>query len=152
MSVSKLKLKPDITEFIVFGDKAQHKKLSSYFPVSILRKLLHPADIVGNLSVWLNTDFTLSEHVQKTCESSYLKMHDLHQITQYLIHEVAILAANGLASNHLDYYKSLLTDSTDVIYTSCSVFKILLPGIVTNHKKYAHVILILKQLHWLPGI
>ena len=36
MSLSKLKLNPGKTEFIVFGSKSQRQKISSYFPVSIL--------------------------------------------------------------------------------------------------------------------
>ena len=36
MSLSKLKLNPETTEFIVFGSKAQRQKISSHFPVSIL--------------------------------------------------------------------------------------------------------------------
>ena len=46
MSLSKLKLNPEKTEFIVFGSKAQHQKISSHFPVSILGSLLHLVDSV----------------------------------------------------------------------------------------------------------
>ena len=72
MALSKLKLSPDKTrfivlgfnaqcqklstyfpanktEFIVFGYKAQCQQLSCHFPVNILRTLLHPADTVNNL-------------------------------------------------------------------------------------------------------
>ena len=41
MSLSELKLNPEKTKFIVFGSKAQHQKISSHFPVSILGSLLH---------------------------------------------------------------------------------------------------------------
>ena len=41
MSLNKLKLNPEKTEFIVFGSKAQRQKISSHFPVSILGSLLH---------------------------------------------------------------------------------------------------------------
>ena len=51
MSLSKLKLNPEKTEFIVFGSKAQRQKISSHFPVSILDSLLHPVDSVTNLGV-----------------------------------------------------------------------------------------------------
>ena len=51
MSLSKLRLNPGKTEFIVFGSKAQRQKISSHFPVSILGSLLHPVDSVRNLGV-----------------------------------------------------------------------------------------------------
>ena len=59
MSLSKLKLNPEKTEFIVFGSKAQLLKISSHFPVSILGSLLHPVDSVRNLGVWFDADFFL---------------------------------------------------------------------------------------------
>ena len=58
--LSKLKLNPEKTEFIVFGSKAQRQKISSYFPVSILGSLLCPVDSVRNLGVWFDADFYVS--------------------------------------------------------------------------------------------
>ena len=60
MSHSKLKLNPEKTEFIVFGSKAQRRKISSHFPVSILGSLLHPVDSVRNLGVWFDVEFSFS--------------------------------------------------------------------------------------------
>ena len=107
MSLSKLKLNPEKTEFIVFGSKAQRQKISSHFPVSILGSLLYPVDSVRNLGVWFDADFSFSEHVKMTCKACYLQMHDLHRIRQYLTPEVAVLAANALVSSRLDYCNSL---------------------------------------------
>ena len=61
MSLSKLKLNPEKTEFIVSGSKAQRQKISSHFPVSILGSLLHPVDSVRNLGVWFDAEFSFSE-------------------------------------------------------------------------------------------
>ena len=58
MSLSKLKLNPGKTEFIVFGSKAQRQKISSNFPVSILGSLLHPVDSVRNSGVWFDAEFS----------------------------------------------------------------------------------------------
>ena len=66
MSLSKLKLNPEKTEFIVFGSKAQCQKISSHFLVSILGSLLHPVDSVRNLGVWFDADFSFSEHILQT--------------------------------------------------------------------------------------
>ena len=64
MSASKLKLTPDKTEFIVFGSKRQRDKFKAYFPSTILGSPLYPAEWVKNLSVWFDSDFSLSKHVQ----------------------------------------------------------------------------------------
>ena len=69
MSLSKLKLNPEKTEFIVFGSKAQRQKIFSHFPASILGSLLHPVDSVRNLGVWFDADFLFSEDLQSVLPS-----------------------------------------------------------------------------------
>ena len=107
MSRSKLKLNPEKTEFIVFCSKAQRRKISSHFPVSILGSLLHPVDSVRNLGTWFDAEFSFSEHVKRTCKACFLQMRNLCRIKQYLSPEVAVLAANALVSSRLDYCNSL---------------------------------------------
>ena len=96
IALSKLKLNPEKNpEFIVFGSKGQCQKISYHFPVNIHGSLLHPTDIVRNLGVWFDADFSFSEQVQKTCKACFLQMHDLCKIRQYLTPKVAVLPANA---------------------------------------------------------
>ena len=69
----KLKLNPEKTEFIVFGSKAQHQKISFRFPVSILGSLLHPVDSARNLGVWFDAEFSFSEHVKGLAKHAFFK-------------------------------------------------------------------------------
>ena len=57
MSENKLKLNPNKTEFIVFGEKDSYKWLSDSFPVNILGNCLSPTDVVRNLGVLLDAKF-----------------------------------------------------------------------------------------------
>ena len=92
MTLSKLKLTPEKkTKFIVFASKFPLNFL--LFPVNILGSLLNPADIFKNLGVWFGADLSFSEHVQKTCKACFRGMLDHCKIRQYLIPEVAVLAA-----------------------------------------------------------
>ena len=152
MSLSKLKLNPEKTEFIVFGSKSQCQKISSLFPVSILGSLLHPVDSVRNLGVWFDAEFSFSEHVKRTCKACFLQMRDLCRIRQYLTPEVAVLAANALVSycSRLGYCNSLFRGLSCFNLHKLQSIQNTLARIVTNHRKYAHVTPILKQLHWLP--
>ena len=137
-------------QFIVFGSKAQRQKISSHFPVSILGSLLHPVDSVRNLGVWFDAEFSFSEHVKRTCKACFLQMRDLRRIRQYLTPEVAVLAANALVSSRLDYCYSLFRGLSCFNLHKLLSIQNTLARIVTNHRKYAHVIPILKQRHWLP--
>ena len=148
MSRSKLKLNPEKTEFIVFDSKAQRRKISSHFPVSIF--LLHPVDSVRNLGVWFDAEFSFSEHVKRTCKPCFLQMCDLRRIRQYLTPEVAVLAASALVTSRLDYCNSLFRGLSCFNQHKLQSIQNTLDQIVTNHRKYAHVTPILKQLHWLP--
>ena len=85
MSTSKLKLNPDKAEFIIFGSKRQRDKLKACFPIDILGNLLCPADLVKNLGVWFDSDFSLSKHVQKVCESYFVKLHDFRHVRRFLL-------------------------------------------------------------------
>ena len=148
MSLSKLKLNPEKTEFIVFGSKAQRRKISSHFPLSILGSLLHLVDSVRNLGVWFDAEFSFSEHVKRTCKACFLQMRDLRRIRQYLTPEVAVLAANALVSSRLDYCNSLFRGLSCFNQHKLQSIQNSLAQIGTNHRKYAHVTPILKQLHW----
>ena len=100
MALSKLKLNPDKTEFIVFGSKAQHQKLSSHFPVNIFDTTV--ADIVKNLNMCFNADISFSVYVQKTCKA-FLQMCDLGRIRKCFAEEVAVLATNSIVNSRPDY-------------------------------------------------
>ena len=77
-------------------------------------------------------------------------MRNLRRIRQYLIPKVAVLAANALVSSRLDYCNSLFRGLSCFNQHKLQSIQNTLARIVTNHRKYAHVTPILKQLHWLP--
>ena len=77
-------------------------------------------------------------------------MPDLCRIRQYLTPEVAVLAANALVSNRLDYCNSLFRGLSCFNQHKYQSIQNTLARIVTNHRKYAYVTPILKQLHWWP--
>ena len=59
LSVNKLKLNPDKTEFFVFSSKIQYEKLTKYFPVNILGNFLSSVGVARNLGVFLIVFFFL---------------------------------------------------------------------------------------------
>ena len=95
-----------------------------------------------------DAEFSFSEHVKRTCKACFLQMRDLRRIRQYFTPEVAVLAANALVSSRLDY--SLFRGLSCFNQHKLQSIQNTLTHIVTNHRKYAHVTPILKQLHWLP--
>ena len=107
LSVNKLKLNPDKTEFILFCSKNVRRKLGKFFPVNILGTLLSPAEAIGNLGVWFDSDFSFSCHVRNICKACFVHIRDLRRLRGYLTCEAALLAANALVGSRLDYCNSL---------------------------------------------
>ena len=58
LSTNKLKLNADKTELFIFGSKTQHEKLNKSLSVNILGNFLSPAEVVRNLGVWFNSNFS----------------------------------------------------------------------------------------------
>ena len=85
-----------------------------------------------------------------TCKVCFLQMRDLRRIRQYLTPEVAVLAANSVVSSRLDYCNSLFRGLSCFNQHKLQSIQNTFACIVTNHRKYAHVTPILKELHWLP--
>ena len=77
LSVNKLKLNPDKTEFILFSSKNVRTKLGKFFPVNILGTPLSPAEAIRNLGVWFDSDFSFSCHVGNICKACFVHIRDL---------------------------------------------------------------------------
>ena len=150
MSTSKLKLNPDKTEFIIFGSKRQRDKLKACFPIDILGNSLCPADLVKNLGVWFDSDFSLSKHVQKVCKSCFVKLRDFRHVRWFLTHDVSVLVANALVSSHLDYCNSLFRSLSKFNLRKLQCIQNSAARIVSNTSRYTSITPVLKKLHWLP--
>ena len=150
MSTCKLKLNLDKTEFIIFGSNNQKDRLKSHFPVDILGNVLQPAESVKNLGVWLDSDLSLSKHVQSVCRSCFLQLREFRRVRRYLSTEASLLVANALISSHLDYYNSLFRSLSKFNMRKLLCIQNSAACIVTNTSRFCSITPTLKKLHWLP--
>ena len=70
---------------IVFGSKRQRDKLKAYFPPTILGSPLCPAELVKNLGVWFDSNFSLSKHFQNVCKSCFVQLRDFRHVRRFLL-------------------------------------------------------------------
>ena len=134
----------------MFGSKSQCEKLNHSFPVNILGNLISPVDAVRNLGVWFDSDFSFSCHVMKVCKACFAHVPDLKRFRGHLTHEAALMAANALVGNRLDYCNSLFRGISplDLYQLQCVLNS--LARIMANTTKYSHITPVRKALHWLP--
>ena len=150
MSSNKLKLNPDKTEFILFGNDKQRELLKSCFPIEILGSDLLPTDKVKNLGVTFDSRLTFSDHVSSVCRQCYVGLRDFRRIRRYLTKDTAIIVANALISSRLDYCNSLFRSLSCKDLHRLQCLQNSAARIVTNSSKYCHITPILENLHWLP--
>ena len=149
LSTNKLKLNPDKTEFTVFGSKSQREKFNHSFPVNILSNVISPVDAFRNLDVRFDSDFSFSCHVMKVCKACFAHVRDLKRLRGHLMHEAALMAANALVGNRLDYCNSLFRGFSALDLRKLQCVQSSLATIVDNTTKYSHITPVRKALHWL---
>ena len=124
--------------------------MKACFPIDILASPLHPVDSVKNLSVWFNSDFSLSKHVQNVCKSCFLKLCDFRHVRRFLIHDASVLVANVLVRSRLDYCNSLFRNCSKFNLCELQCIQKSVARIVSNTSRYTSITPVLKKLHWLP--
>ena len=150
MSANKLKLNPDKTEFIVFGNKKQHAELASFFPTDILGNNLVPAVTVKNLGVKFDSCLNMSKQVSEVIKGCYYHIRDLRRIRRHLTKSVAITLSNALVGSKIDYCNSLFYGVTAQQMQRLQRIQNTLCRIVTRTHRFSSITGPLSSLHWLP--
>ena len=113
MFANKLKLNPDITEFILIGSQKNRNQLLPHFPINILGNQVSPAQSVRNLGVVFDSNFNFSNHVSQVIKSTRVQARHLYRICPLLDLNTSVLLANALVSSRLNYCNSLFLSLTD---------------------------------------
>ena len=150
MSTNKLKLNPDKTEFLLFGNERQRSKYLSMFPIQLFGVKTNPAKSARNLGVIFDTNFTFRSHISAACSSCFYHMRDLRRFRRHLDLDSAKLLATPLVSSRLDYCNSLLYGIVDIDLTRLQHVQNQLARLVTKSPPFTCSIPLLRSLHWLP--
>ena len=107
MSENKLKLNPDKTEFIVFGEKKTDTNGSVTHFLSISWVIASLPQMLYAIWVFCLMQFYFTNHVNSVIKSCFISLRDLHRIRRFLSVDTSVLIANALVSSRLDYCNSL---------------------------------------------
>ena len=108
MTINKLKLNPDKTEFLLTGHECQRLKYLSMFPVTLLGSETHPSKTAKNIDIVFDEKCNFRTHVNNVFKLSYYHIRDLGRIRKHLNLDQAKCLLSALVSSRLDYCKSLL--------------------------------------------
>ena len=148
MSANKLKINPDKTEFIVFGNKRQQAELAPFFPADILGNGLVPAVTVKNVGVKLDSCLELSKQVSDPIRACNYHIKDLRRVRAILRSLLPLLCAmhwwEARLTTVIHYIMELLTNKCrrlqGIQNTLCRI--------VTRTHRFSSVTGPLMSLHW----
>lgn len=90
-------------------------------------------------------------HISSVCKRSYYSIRILRQVRSALDHNTAVLLANSLVSNNLDYCNSLYFGLPQYSVRRLQLVQnSLARAVLPTVKRRDHIQPFLRKLHWLP--
>lgn len=150
MNDNKLKLNPDKTEFILFGNSKLRSDLASQLPTNILGSRVVCSESVRNLGVLFDSELTLHDHISNITKSCFAHIRDLRRIRRFLSLSTATTLANALVSSRLDYCNALFYNIKSSELLRLQRIQNIVCRVVNRTSRSSHITNQLKALHWLP--
>ena len=148
MIADRLKLNDDKMEIMIIGAHVQLDK-DNVSEIVVGQAKVQAVMIVRNLRAWLDTNLTMSAHINETCQAAIYHLYNIKRISRYLSYDDRKSIVQAVIMSRIDYCNSLLVS---VPSTQLSKLQRLQNGaarLVSNVAKYDHITPTLVNLHWL---
>ena len=149
MDTMHLKLNPEKTEFIMFGNRNQQDKCKTSH-VTISGSIIPKSPSVKYLGVTLDQNLNLKEHIHTKCKTAIAKFVRICNIRQYLTTDACSTLVLGLCISHLDYANALYYGLPDKTISYLQRVQSMCAKLTLRKSKYDSTTDALSQLHWLP--
>lgn len=149
MTLNKLKLNDDKTEFLIITSKHQQHKIHNDH-IQVDSASIHASPSARNLGIIFDNTFSMDAHVKKVCQAIYFQIRNVNSIRKILSDESAATIIHALITSRLDNGNSLLYGINEQHLNKLQLCQNAAARILTNTRKYDHITPILKDLHWLP--
>src|SRR6188508_3551724 len=100
--INRLTVNPAKTEFLLIGTHQQRSKIINS-SISFNGVPISPSPHARNLGVEFDSNLSYTHHITNICRCSFYQIRQLRQIRSSLDTNSAVLLANALVSNKLDY-------------------------------------------------
>ena len=150
MIADSLKLNDDKTEFMIIDTCAQLNKVN-VSEIVVGQAKVPAVTIVRNLGTWLDTNLTMSAHINETCQAAIYHLYNIKRISRYLSYDDRKSIVQAVIMSRIDYCNSLLVGVPSTQLSKLQRLQNAAARLVSNVAKYDHVTLVtLDNLHWLP--
>ena len=149
MNETKLKMNPEKTEFIYFGNRQHLEKCSSNI-IEVCGDNIKKSESVKYPGGYLDKNLNFQEHIRKKCSIAMANFVKIRKIHQYLSSKACHTLVLGLVMSHLDYANGLLCNSPKNTTQPYQRIQNMRAKLILSRSKYDSSSDALKELHWLP--
>ena len=149
MSMNKLKLNDEKTEFLVMTSRYQQHKIHDH-NIKVDTATIHASKSARNLGIIFDNNLCMDEHVKRICQTVYFHIRNVNSIRKILTTETAATIIHALITSRIDNGNSLLTGISEHLLRKLQLAQNAAACILTKTKKFEHITPVLKELHWLP--
>ena len=150
MTINKLKLNTDKTEFLIISSKTRRKPVPE-ISLDLGGIFVQPSIHARNLGVHIDSHFSLNVHVTNVIKSCYISLRNINSIRPYLTQAAAETVVHAFISSRLDFCNSLFIGLPAYTIKRLQKIQNAAAKLTTCcRSRFVHVTPILRELHWLP--
>ena len=95
------------TEFMIISARVQLDK-HNVSEIVVGQAKVPAVMIVRNLRAWLDTNLTMSAHINETCQAAIYHLYNIKRISRYLSYDDRKSIVQAVIMSRIDYCNSLL--------------------------------------------
>ena len=136
-------------EFLLFGSKAQLKKIN-VDSINVSGHQVPLSSSCRDLGVMLDSQMTMSKQINNTCRSVRYQLRNIGFIRKYLTRSSTEKIVHSLISSRLDFGNSLLYNLPNTSISQLQKLQNSAARIISLTHKHTRITPVLQKLHWLP--
>ena len=144
-----LKMNPNKTEFIYFGNKPQLKKCNVE-SLKVSEDLILRSSSIRYLGVYMDEHLNFKQHITKTCQPAMFNYFKIRSIRPLLDVPTTARLCLSLCILHLDYCNSVLYGLPNTTTSKHQRIQNMCACLALRRGNRESITECLKELHWLP--
>ena len=149
MSVNKLMLNDDKSEFLVIASNHQRHKVS-VTELKIGDSSVSATSSARNLGVIFDQALNMNEHITRVCQVSFLHLRHIYSIRKLLSRADTEHLIHAFVTSRLDNGNSMMYGASASSLGKLQRVQNASARCISRARKYDHISPILSDLHWLP--
>ena len=148
MTLNKLKLNKDKTEFLLLSSK--HNPQCSLPVLHFGNDLIQPSSQARNIGVIFDSTISMIPHVKNICKTSFYHLRNIAKIRKFISFKTTEMLVHAFVTSKLDHCNSLLYGLPKNLLNKLQSVHNAAARLITLSRKHHHITPVLINLHWLP--